>query len=392
MTSDPDSEAVVAGSALVVDPDEPASANVSARAFVVGPPEPYGSVREDARIRWDAVAVEPPAWPWGAAASHTFTVDPAAPGERRCDSPATVVRGDPENPAVVYFPTRGGRPAPGVFPLVAFAHGVRYPCQPDFLCERRPSNVDADAATVAQDYQQWSGLLGTLARWGFVVVAPDLHWIVSDAYARPALGGRVAALDAALRWVRTRWRLREMVADSPLGLLGHSFGGQVVLEAAAGSHLDESPSTVGLLAPQILDFPDRASRFDALAGTPLLFIAGDLDRTGADPSVVNGYYRDEAHAPKHKVVLLGGTHWGYTDSIVECGGAAYAEDARPSALARTGATVSQQQAAQRALAANLVAAFFRRYLRDESVPNDLALEEAMESVPGAREPDVDWDT
>ena len=121
-------------------------------------------------------------------------------------------------------------------------------------------------------------------------------------------------------------------------------------------------------------------------------MTGSLDgMMGTETEVRLAYYDIEAGRPKHWVGLMGGTHWGYTDSIVESGNRS-GDPGPPDVLLDRDATVAQQQAAQRTLAARFLVAFFRKYLLHRNVPDDLDLDRAIAAVPGAREPEVAWDT
>ena len=75
----------------------------------------------------------------------------------------------------------------GTYPLVAFVHGWR------------DSNDGLCPEDVAQDYKAWGSVLHVLARCGFVVVAPDVHDVLTD----PIRTAEV--IEETVTWMHYRW-------------------------------------------------------------------------------------------------------------------------------------------------------------------------------------------
>lgn len=97
--------------------------------------------------------------------------------------------------------------------------------------------------------------------------------------------------------VGTRYLLEQ--GYQPVGVLGHSFGGAVVIEAAAR---EQRIASVVTLASQTAG----AQRVTDLAPRPLLLIHG-LDDTRLPPDCSRLIYR-QAGEPKQLVLLEGATH------------------------------------------------------------------------------------
>ncbi len=164
-----------------------------------------------------------------------------------------------------------------------------------------------------------------------------------------------------------------------IAFLGHSNGGFAAALSARRQDELEPVGAVALVAPAILApnlVPD---------GVPSLFLAGTLD--GEVPSeFVRGRFT-EAPRPKVFVEFIDGDHWAYTDSIAMCGppGSGNPETSSQ-VLTSAAASVAEQQAAQRRLAAHFSILFLRKYLRqgDERIPEDLSRDEILLRVPGTK--------
>ncbi|WP_437636247.1 poly(ethylene terephthalate) hydrolase family protein [Sorangium sp. So ce854] len=238
--------------------------------------------------------------------------------------------------ALLYYPASAdGEEAPlspgGPFPAIAIAH------------ERRLAAGAAAAGApggLGQDYRQLAGVMAHLARWGFVVIAPDLSWLTPDDAPRR----RAAVLRDALSHLRAGSRGPLLADFDRLGLLGHGLGAQAALALALDAACPFDIRALALLAPS--GEPERASPIDALAPRPVLLVRGTADPIAADaPAAL--YHR--ARAPKHLVTVPGASHFGYTTSL-----GAEPHDG-PAELPRR---------EQQAIAMGYLAAFFNGYLRD----------------------------
>ncbi|WP_437327359.1 alpha/beta hydrolase [Sorangium sp. So ce381] len=239
--------------------------------------------------------------------------------------------------ALLYYPASAdGEEAPlsagGPFPVIAIAH------------ERRLATSAATAgspAGLAQDYRQLAGVMAHLARWGFVVVAPDLSWLTPD----DAPLRRAAVLRDALTHLRAGSRGPLLADFARVGLIGHGLGAQAALALALDAACPFDVRALALLAPA--GAPERALPIDALAPRPALVVRGTADPIAA--SVPAALY-DRARAPKHLVTLPGANHFGYTTSL----GLVEPLDGH--------AGLSRRE--QQAIAMGYLAAFFNGYLRD----------------------------
>ncbi|WP_437897688.1 alpha/beta hydrolase [Sorangium sp. So ce124] len=239
--------------------------------------------------------------------------------------------------ALLYYPASAdGEEAPlsagGPFPVIAIAH------------ERRLATSVATAgspAGLAQDYRQLAGVMAHLARWGFVVVAPDLSWLTPD----DAPLRRAAVLRDALTHLRAGSRGPLLADFARVGLIGHGLGAQAALALALDAACPFDVRALALLAPA--GAPERALPIDALAPRPALVVRGTADPIAASvPAALYG----SARAPKHLVTLPGANHFGYTTSL----GLAEPLDGH--------AALSRRE--QQAIAMGYLAAFFNGYLRD----------------------------
>ncbi|HTN90983.1 MAG TPA: alpha/beta hydrolase, partial [Sorangium sp.] len=248
-----------------------------------------------------------------------------------------VYRSPARGGALLYYPASAdGEEAPlspgGPFPAIAIAH------------ERRLATSAAtpgSPADIGQDHRQLAGVMAHLARWGFVVIAPDLSWLAPD----DAPQRRAAVLRDALSHLRAGSRGPLLADFDQVGLLGHGLGAHAALALALDAACPFHIRALALLAPA--GEPARAPAIDALAPRPVLLVRGTADPIAADvPAAL--YAR--ARAPKHLVTLPGASHFGYTTSL----GLAEPLDG-PAALSRR---------EQQAIATGYLAAFFNGYLRD----------------------------
>ncbi|WP_437928357.1 alpha/beta hydrolase [Sorangium sp. So ce291] len=239
--------------------------------------------------------------------------------------------------ALLYYPASAdGEEAPlspgGPFPAIAIAH------------ERRLATsaaIPGSPADIGQDHRQLAGIMAHLARWGFVVIAPDLSWLAPD----DAPQRRAAVLRDALSHLRAGSRGPLLADFDRVGLLGHGLGAQAALALALDAACPFHIRALALLAPA--GEPARAPAIDALAPRPVLLVRGTADPIAAD---VPAALYERARAPKHLVTLPGASHFGYTTSL----GLAEPLDG-PAALSRR---------EQQAIAMGYLAAFFNGYLRD----------------------------
>ncbi|AUX28696.1 MULTISPECIES: alpha/beta hydrolase [Sorangium] len=241
--------------------------------------------------------------------------------------------------ALLYYPASAdGEEAPlspgGPFPVIAIAHERRLPT----------SSVTAGAgspAGIGQDYRQLAGVMAHLARWGFVVIAPDLSWLAPD----DAPLRRAAVLRDALSHLRAGSRGPLLADFDRVGALGHGLGAQAALALALDPACPFHVRALALLAPA--GEPEGSPPIDALAPRPVLVVRGTADPISASvPATLYG----RARAPKHLVTLPGASHFGYTTSL----GLAEPLDG-PAELPRR---------EQQAIAMGYLAAFFSGYLRD----------------------------
>lgn len=259
-----------------------------------------------------------------------------------------IYRAPEQAAALLYYPASAdGEEAPlspgGPFPVIALAHERRLRAS-----EGRPgAPSDLD-----QDYRQLSGLMAHLARWGFVVIAPDLSWLTPD----DAPARRAAVLRDALTHLRAGSKGPLLADFDRVGLIGHGLGALAALALASDGECPFQVHALALLAP-LPAAPPVASRapgavliLRGLVHGPLRGLLRGLLRgpTGTDDTAASLYER--AAAPKHLVTIPGATHFGYTTSIH----LSEPLDA-PAALPRR---------EQQAIAKGYVAAFFNQALRN----------------------------
>ncbi|WP_437958752.1 alpha/beta hydrolase [Sorangium sp. So ce119] len=248
-----------------------------------------------------------------------------------------IYRSPARGAALLYYPASAdGEEAPlspgSPFPVLAIAHERRLAAS---------AAAAGSAAGLGQDYRQLAGVMAHLARWGFVVVAPDLSWLTPD----DAPQRRAAVLRDALSHLRAGSRGPLLADFDRVGLLGHGLGAQAALALALDAACPFDIRALALLAPA--GEPERASPIDALAPRPVLLVRGTADPIAA--AVPAALYQ-RARAPKHLVTLPGANHFGYTTSL----GPAEPHDG-PAELPRR---------EQQAIAMGYIAAFFNGYLRD----------------------------
>ncbi|WP_437279528.1 alpha/beta hydrolase [Sorangium sp. So ce375] len=239
--------------------------------------------------------------------------------------------------ALLYYPASAdGEEAPlspgGPFPVIAIAH------------ERRLATSAATAGSptgLGQDYRQLAGVMAHLARWGFVVVAPDLSWLTPD----DAPLRRAATLRDALSYLRAGSRGPLLADFDRVGLLGHGLGAQAALALALDAACPFDVRALALLAP--VGTPERPPLIDTLSPRPVLVVRGTADPIAA---AVPAALYDRARAPKHLVTLPGANHFSYTTSL----GLVEPLDGH--------AGLSRRE--QQAIAMGYLAAFFSGYLRD----------------------------
>lgn len=256
--------------------------------------------------------------------------------------------------ARIYYPSdeeevRDVAVRPGIYPLVAFAHGDRR--SESWLC---PSDL-------AEDYKRWGAVLHLLARCGFVVVSVAVHDVINDTEAS------AARIEAAIKFVRSSWVSRRVVhqppvfyldpdvmmasapdggaqqqqqssADdeklrvrlrlgaglgldyailgdpTPLGVMGHSWGAKAAARVAVRGNV--RPSVIASIAGS---WDDNASIAAITgAGLPTLMMVGTEDflNNGSLQGLWNSL-----SAPKHQAMLQSIGHWdwfGYGGSIRPC--------------------------------------------------------------------------
>ena len=218
----------------------------------------------------------------------------------RCSGTVSQVVRPDSIAAAVYCPVTRGR-----YPLILYAHAkrTRLYCPEDI-----PIGLDRSFFDHTRDYLRAARIHEHLASHGFVVVAPDLGWLM-----HMYEGG---AWDAPPSLARSRLlvALYEHLAAHPawfggradlerLALFGHSTGGSACMSAR--QRLPHA-RLLGLLAP---------AAFDAAVRTPdpppvTLVIAGSRDTSqGVRPDLVY----EHSPRPRALIVLRGANHLGYTE-------------------------------------------------------------------------------
>jgi predicted dienelactone hydrolase len=202
--------------------------------------------------------------------------------------------------AAVYYPA-----TPGRYPLILYAHAKRTRL---YCPEDLPAGLDRSFVDHTQDYLRPARLHAHLASHGFVVVSPDLGWLM-----HMYEGG---AWDAPPSLARTRLlvELYGLLAAHPrwfggradperLALFGHSTGGSACMSARqklAHARL------LGLLAPAAFDFAPKTPDPPPVT----VVIAGTKDTSqGVRPDLVF----EHSPRPRVLVTLQGANHLGYTE-------------------------------------------------------------------------------
>jgi predicted dienelactone hydrolase len=262
------------------------------------------------------------------------------------------------NTAFAYSPdissslAKDGQPLTGcgTFPLVIFSHGL-LGCgdQSIFFTE-------------------------TLARYGYVVVAPDHQdallcsvdgkiSLFPSATEPPILDPqtwtdtsyvqRKDGIETTLNWVLQDDQLKPLIDVNEIGIAGHSLGGYTALAMVGGwaSWKDSRFKAALLMSPYSLPF----SASNTLKGVtvPLMYQGAELD-IGITPFVDGrlGAYA-QSNPPKYFVKLRGGNHFTWSNAV--CAGYKVVADclqAKPSA----------------ALIDEYGIAFFEQYLKGKTQP------------------------
>lgn len=218
----------------------------------------------------------------------------------RCRSRTSTVERPDAITAAVYYPRDPGR-----YPLILYAHAkrTRLYCPEDI-----PSGLDRSFFDHTRDFLRPARLHAYLASHGFVVVSPDLGWLMhmfeGGAWDAPPSLARSRLLVALFehlarhpQWIGGRIDARR------LALFGHSTGGSACMSARQKlAHA----SLLGLLAPAAFDFAPKTPDPPPLT----LVLAGTRDTSqGVRPDLVY----EHSPRPKVLVTLRGANHLGYTE-------------------------------------------------------------------------------
>ena len=194
------------------------------------------------------------------------------------------------------------------WPVILYAHAKRK----SITCpaEVKPG-LDADLADFSADFRRVDRLLSHVASHGYVIVAPDLGWLMQtpefapdpmneDNSPRAAI---LVALHDALQSNEGQW-FDGQLNFQKLALFGHSTGAAGCL--IARRHLP-MVGLLGLIAPAIVDEGILALAEEA---PTTLVIAGSRDVVqGANPDVVFARLRRR----KILVHMEGANHLGFTE-------------------------------------------------------------------------------
>jgi predicted dienelactone hydrolase len=218
----------------------------------------------------------------------------------RCRSGVSQVVRPDAIAAAVYHPV-----APGRYPLILYAHAKRTRL---YCPEDLPPVLDRSYADHTRDMLRGRRLHTHLASHGFVVVVPDLGWLMhmfeGGAWDAPPSLARTRLLVALFEHLQANpgW-FDGRIDASRLALFGHSTGGSACM--AARQRLPHA-KLLGLLAPAAFDFAPRAPEPPPLT----VVIAGTRDTSqGVRPDLVF------EHSPRPRVLVTvhGANHLGYTE-------------------------------------------------------------------------------
>jgi pimeloyl-ACP methyl ester carboxylesterase len=251
----------------------------------------------------------------------------------------------PPTPCRVFFPSLHLPPfdAPilegcGSYPLILFAHGH---CQRD---------------NVAEQYRRWLELPAILARSGFVVVVPKLDATAGGSH--PSINDiEVDLIGRVIAWMRTRWEHASIL--SPVtGVIGHSYGGML-----AARYADEGSLPISAFASLSSGWGEwQPGVFPTDSPLPNLSIPGLLALGGADSDAsVN---LSALPGTKHGAVFTDAAHWDFL----------------PGGRSPCQGGIAGPCDLTWALAADIVALFFGKYLPLESWPN------LLEAIPNSLNP------
>jgi hypothetical protein len=246
-------------------------------------------------------------------------IEPAFHNSRSC---AVGVIQRPVKPAridaMIYYPARlestdMTRPIPESIdssrrhPLILYAHAKR---RFIYCSEEVPQGLDASLADFTADFQRVECMLTHIASHGFVVVAPDLGWLVDTGESgewgvlTPTALPRariLLALHAALR-AGTAAPFGDHADVDRVGLFGHSTGGAACVYAS--EQLTQT-RVLGLIAPAVFPSERHRARIDK----SVLVIAGTRDTQVLDAAELYA----EFTGAKFLVQVGGANHLGYTD-------------------------------------------------------------------------------
>jgi dienelactone hydrolase len=244
------------------------------------------------------------------------------------------------NTAVVFYPATADREnapvASGSFRLLIVGHAKRFP----------GTSLPTDTR---QDFRQVSALLGHLAGWGFVCIAPDISWLVSNLGHRQRVALEDAGRHMAAEHSRAGSPFEGRISTAGRGLIGHSAGGWAAILAGASGEL--SIDATALIAPAA--DAEALSNIAAFSPRPVLVFHGTADTSSLGNGDRAFEIFDAANAPKHLVVIGGANHFGYTDGI--------SSGLEPADISRED---------QQRIAKAFLTAFFRRYLRGVAAAAD----------------------
>lgn len=218
----------------------------------------------------------------------------------RCRSGVSQVVRPDSIAAAVYHPL-----APGRYPLILYAHAkrTRLYCPQDL-----PPVLERSYADHTRDFLRGRRLHAHIASHGFVVVVPDLGWLMhmfeGGAWDAPPSLARSRLLVALFEHLQANpgW-FGGRIDTSRLALFGHSTGGSACMSAR--QRLPHA-RLLGLVAPAAFDFAPRTPEPPPLS----VVIAGTRDTSqGVRPDLVF----EHSPRPRVLVTLHGANHLGYTE-------------------------------------------------------------------------------